>query len=679
MKQVFAIFFVINFILFSQYYSLNAQSDFEETRWSITNRQSILWDLTSEQKLPHKDNIEMSGKNISAIIHYEVDENKNVKITRDIIFPQLRTYNKPDEPDWKKYRAYFRKNIEDNFITDLNQKDKVVFPTQVDSIEIGGMITFYFKPMDGIQFSKTIFPDMDKRLLVENWTLKNLTKENKNLIFGSSKFSEKEEGYKGEYTFYCEKDADAWTVLTPKKRINIPIYFGALMEREFASSFDMVSALKGRKDFLRQMGDKLLLKTPDKILNTLFYFSKIRSAESIFESSMGLVHSPGGGNYYCGIWANDQIEYSGPYFPNLNYERGNIAAYNAYKMFLDNIPKGNKNIAYAFEMDGNFAMTHLDRGDAAMIAYGTSKYVLSTGNEKVARELWPLIKWSLDFCHKKKNKKGAITSASDEMEGRIETGDANLSTSALYFGGLKFGSILAKELGYMVEAKQYDLYKDEMEDVIENFFGAELEGLATYKYFKENVNLRHWICLPLCMGINKRKEATLQALFGKLWTTNGVLVEYDKSKNADEQLFWDRATLYALRGALKSGEVGIPFDRLKSYSQNRLLGEHVPYAVEAYPENNMKHLSAESALYCRIFIEGLLGIEPSGLDEITINPHLPADWDKVVIDNIALAGIPCNIKLEKKKNKLFLKLTNGNKVLFDDFIVMDVARKIKVK
>ena len=37
-------------------------------------------------------------------------------------------------------------------------------------------------------------------------------------------------------------------------------------------------------------------------------------------------------------------------------------------------------------------------------------------------------------------------------------------------------------------------------------------------------------------------------------------------------------------------------------------GEHVPYPVEAWPEGNQRHLSAESALYCRIFTEGLFGL-----------------------------------------------------------------------
>lgn len=86
-----------------------------------------------------------------------------------------------------------------------------------------------------------------------------------------------------------------------------------------------------------------------------------------------------------------------------------------------------------------------------------------------------------------------------------------------------------------------------MENVIESYFGAEMEGLETYRYFDGNQFLRHWICLPLMMGITERKEATLSALFEHLWTDNGVLVE--KKPDSKINMFWDRATLYALRGA----------------------------------------------------------------------------------------------------------------------------------
>ncbi len=610
----------------------------------------------------------MSGKKVSGIIFYEVDEKKNLKIKRDIIFPQLRTFNKSNEADWKKYRAYFRKNVLDDQMPTITYKDKIIVPSQVDSIEIGGMISFYFTPIQGIQILKTLYPSMNDRCFVEEWSFKNLDESPKNINLGNCNFKQEELGYKGIYTFIQKNNGRQSFILNSNESKKFPVFLGALLNGELEEDFDHQKSFWNRQAYLKEMNQNLSLETPDETINTLFYFSKIRAAESIFDSTMGLVHSPGGGNYYCGIWANDQIEYCGPFFPYLGYERGNEAAYNAYHKFLENIPKDDKHIPYAFEVDGNFAMTHLDRGDAAMISYGTSKFALSMGDKAKATNLWPLIQWSLNYCHKQKNEQGAVQSASDEMEGRVETGKANLSTSTLYYGGLKFGSILAFELGFKEEAELYKKRSIEMEAIIENYFGAEMQGLQTYKYYETNDKLRHWICLPLCMGINTRKDGTLKALFEKLWTPNGVLVEYDKSKTEDEQIFWDRATLYALRGAIKSGALDIPFQRLKAYTNNRLLGEHVPYAVEAYPENNMKHLSAESALYCRIFIEGLFGIEPTGFNKIRLAPQLPASWNDISLKNVFLSDETYDINLKRHHDQIILTIFKKGKIVFSKTI-----------
>jgi cellobiose phosphorylase len=65
-----------------------------------------------------------------------------------------------------------------------------------------------------------------------------------------------------------------------------------------------------------------------------------------------------------------------------------------------------------------------------------------------------------------------------------------------------------------------------------------------------------------------------------------------------------------------------------------LLGEHVPYAVEAYPEGNQRHLSAESGLYCRIYTEGIFGIRPTGFNSFDMTPRLPKDWNNMALRNI---------------------------------------------
>jgi cellobiose phosphorylase len=62
----------------------------------------------------------------------------------------------------------------------------------------------------------------------------------------------------------------------------------------------------------------------------------------------------------------------------------------------------------------------------------------------------------------------------------------------------------------------------------------------------------------------------------------------------------------------------------------------------------MAHLSAESALYCRIFTEGLLGLEPTGFDSFLLRPNLPAKWDHLELSNIKAFGSTLDIKLERE-------------------------------
>jgi len=388
------------------------------------------------------------------------------------------------------------------------------------------------------------------------------------------------------------------------------------------------------------------------------------------------VHSPGGGNYYCGIWANDQVEYSGPFFPFLGYNHGNVAAHNCYKWFMDHLPADGTPVFSSFEMEGDLPCCGKDRGDAAMIAYGATQYAMFRGDRDQALELWPLIEWSINYCHKMKNRQGVISSETDEMEGRIPTGDANLATSSLYYGGLKNASLLAGELGFSRTAVLYKKRAAELARAIETYFGAHIEGLDTYRYFDGNKYLRHWICLPLVMGIQNRQAGTVDALLNKLWTANGVLVELNP-EDQGPKVFWDRGTLYALRGTFKSGATDLSLTKLMDFSGKRLLGDHVPYVVEAYPENDMQHLSAESALYCRIFMEGLLGIEPAGLSSFTMAPRMPGTWDKYSLKKIHIHGIDLSIVCKRESGGIHVTVTDrtGNK--FDRRI--PEGRTIKIR
>lgn len=661
---------------FTGHASAQDLSQQNEIYWQPNADQGITWNLTRERRLPHSDNLEMSGQQVSGIIAYKVNQAKQVEITRDIIFPQLRKYSKSNE---SMYRAYLRSQYTDDILPVITLGEKKFETGDLDSVRIQGKISFYFKPRNGIQVVRTFFPSMDKRCFVEKWTLINKAQNEQRLTIGATEMHQNETGFHGQYHRHITTDAKPSVRINPGAAYTFGIYFTAQLNDEPAPENNFAAIEHQRDLFLDSVSNNLVLKSPDSTINTLFYFSKIRAAESIFRSRLGLVHSPGGGSYYVGIWANDQAEYSGPFFAYLGYQTGMQAAMNAYRIFQNNMPKNGGKIWASFELDVTFPFGEYDRGDAAMIAYGATHFLLATGDRKKAEELWPLINWCLEYSRKRITAEGVVASESDELEGRFPSGAANLSTSSLYYGALIQAARLAKAMGKAPAlSNDYQTRAKNMAAAIERYFGANMEGLATYRYYKENQTLRAWICLPLVVGINKRKAGTLDALFDKLWSTNGVLTEL-KPEDKGDKVFWDRGTLYAFRGAFKAGAADRALERLSSYSATRLTGFRVPYAVEAWPENGMAHLSAESALYCRIFTEGLLGMEPTGFNSFLLRPNLPAKWKYLEIKNIQAFGTTVAIELRREQSKIRLKVTQKEKIIVNRLIVNDAELKVMLK
>ena len=127
--------------------------------------------------------------------------------------------------------------------------------------------------------------------------------------------------------------------------------------------------------------------------------------------------------------------------------------------------------------------------------------------------------------------------------------------------------------------------------------------------------------------------------------------------------FWDRSTLYALRGVLNVGETEKAINYLNYYAKRRLLGEHVPYPVEAYPEGGQRHLSAESGLFCRIFTEGLFGIRPTGLKSFTFIPRLPKEWNSMTLKNICAFGSEFDITVQREKDRIHANVISNGKII----------------
>ena len=286
-----------------------------------------------------------------------------------------------------------------------------------------------------------------------------------------------------------------------------------------------------------------------------------------------------------------------------------------------------------------------------MYLYGVTRFLLAYGKQETAEQYWDAIDWCVRYCRLKVNEDGVIASDSDELEERFASGDANLCTSCLTYAGLISAADIAAELGKQDKQKEYLEFAAMLRKNIERFFGAEVSGYQTYRYYKENTLLRSWICIPLTMGILDRKEETIRALLSdRLFGKDGLVCE------EGNDTFWDRSTLYALRGILNAGHSDEVYQFLEYYVNKRLLTEHVPYAVEAYPEGNQRHLSAESALFVRVITEGMFGFVPRGFRSFELHPSVPKALKRITLKNIRAFGNCFTVTVEHAGDGYHIRL-----------------------
>ncbi|WP_298647341.1 hypothetical protein [uncultured Proteiniphilum sp.] len=664
----------IIFFLFSLFITsrLSAQN-----RWILSDDGGIEWIV--KEDIPHYDHIEMSGEQVSYVFRWGVNENRSLYTERSLVFPMLRTVpNNTHASLMHRFATDIPSLLSVNGLPLQNERVEkvkingivhVISSFSIGKPNIGGAVKA--EPERTIEMYRTFFPSTDKPLAGEKYVLKNISDQEVIIYipdFSQTIMTLPEKGKDGSYILICELTGSGTFRLDPQSEKTFYVQFQAHRQNEKSLNADVEKELTARMDYIRNgIDNALVLDTPDEIINREFRFAKIRGSESIFRTKGGLMHGPGGESYYAAIWANDQAEYINPFFPFLGYDKGNGSALNSYNHFARFMNPEFNPIPSSIIAEGSDIWNGAgDRGDAAMIAYGASRYALARGDIQEAKVLWPLIEWCLEYCKRKRNREGVVESDTDELEGRFPAGKANLSTSSLYYDALLSASSLGKEL--KINKTQIISYQEEakaLKKAIENYFGADISGYPTYRYYDGNDLLRSWICIPLTVGITERAKGTIDALLSpKLWSENGLLTQEGSST------YWDRSTLYALRGIYQAGENDTATKFLKQYSEHRLLGEHVPYPIEAWPEGNQRHLSAESGLYCRIITEGLFGIRPVGLKSFALTPQLPSQWDKMALKNIRAFNTSFDINIERMdKKKIKVLITDNNSLKRKSYIV----------
>lgn len=623
--------------------------------WIPDSAGGITWNVADGDC--HDDHVEMAGKRVATVLRYGIDATGTFIVNKSMVWPMLRTIPNNTSGcvmrrfDWNPLASVTVNGR--SFKNEKVRKVSLKYALEVESDFNNGYYGSW-------KLVRRYFPSTELPTLVEKYILINTGKKPLRVEIPEGGFvttTDRSKGVAGSYKIEGKVDKGGVYYLEPAESLAFSAHITATSPGESDIIPDPDKEFANRKELVDALMNSLVLETPDTVINKMMDFAKVRACESIYATKGGPLHGPGGESYYAAIWANDQAEYVNPFFPFTGYDYGNESALNSFRHFSRFMNPKYETIPSSIIAEGDDIWNGAgDRGDCAMIAYGASRYALARGSRDEAEELWPLIEWCLEYCRRQINSDGVVASDSDELEGRFPSGDANLCTSSLYYDALLSASFLAKELGRN-SGKLYARQAEELRKNIDKYFAHEVEGFDTYAYYKGNDVLRSWICIPLTVGIDDRAKGTIEALFSpRLWTENGLLTQ------AGDKTFWDRSTLYALRGVYAVGATDKATEYLKRYSTTRLLGEHVPYAIEAWPEGGQRHLSAESGLYGRIITEGLFGIRPTGFRSFALTPRLPKEWNNMNLRHIRAFGADMDISVKRiAGNKLNVTISDKGK------------------
>lgn len=645
-------------------------------RWQLeTPGMGIVWRVDSAS-LPHHDHIEMSGRQVSVVLRYGVNRDGSFVLNKGMVWPLLRTV--PNNT-----HASLMRRLGWDPLREVVVNGWPLTGEKVERIALNGQLTVNSLMRTAgnqlVKVERVYFPAADQPALVECYRLVHTGSGVLQVEVPAVNMvvrTDAKRGTEGSYRIVMTTSGAGAYRLNPGDTCRFEAVVAAYKANQTDGVLQAAVEQPKRRALVRGWMDNLVLETPDPVIDRMFAFSKIRACESIYETKGGPMHGPGGESFYAAIWANDQAEYINPYFPFTGYAYGNASAMNAFRHFARYMNDTWKPIPSSIIAEGDGYWNGAgDRGDAAMIAYGAARYALASGSRDEASKLWPLIEWCLEFCRRKLNDKGVVASDSDELENRFPSGKANLCTSSLYYDALLSAAYLSESL-YQPRhiARTYRDRAADLRQAIDRYFAARVEGFDTYAYYEGNDVLRSWICIPLTVGIHDRCHGTVEALFSpRLWTENGLLTQ------AGSSTFWDRSTLYALRGVFMAGETERAFEFLSRYSRTRLLGNHVPYAVEAWPEGGQRHLSAESALYGRIVTEGMFGIRPVGLRSFDLTPRLPRAWNYMNLKHVRAFGDDIDIRVERRKNKLQVTVSRAGKAVLTRSLAEGKTMRVELK
>ena len=617
----------------------------ETLRWRVLkDGTGVEWNVRDDVRLPHADRLEMNGARTAVLLDYRIGADKGLELTPTVIWPSLRMpiggcsnalVCAANDTTLPHFEVEGRRLVE-----------------RAERISFDGVWVSESRTDTLLRIRRSVFPSVRDTAAYAAIEVVNEGAAPCVISASVPVPDVRGKGVKGEYVIGARMLPAGPVTVAPGKRAKFGLRIGAGIGTPGPETFDAFKELAARRMRLGELVSTVVLETGVPELDVAFRLAKIRVGEAVFETDGGLMHSPGGGKFYGGFWLNDNIEYVGPWFALTGDRMEQEAFLNACRIVMDSMKPTCEPIPSAVIAEGTKVWDVKERGDAAMFAVGAVRFALMSGRKDWAKRLMPGVEWALEFCRRKLLPEGVVASGCDELECRYSSGKANLNTSCMYCEALGTAATLERVLGEEAKAADYAARAAAMPAAIERYFGAELHGFRTYRYHEGYDKLRAWAAAPLAVGIADRADGTMKALLSPfIWHDHAMLTEEGDPK----KVVWDRSLLYAFKGFFTAGLGDASLPKFLEYTRNRLLGEHVPYAIEQWPFRRGAHLSAEGALYCRVFTEGLFGLEPTGLGTFRATGRLPSGWQKAALRNIRVADRTFDVEMDERGARVVME------------------------
>lgn len=147
-------------------------------RWSLQD-QGILWNITQDRVDPHEDHLEMSGKKVSVIVRYGVNQVGKLILSRKVVWPTLRTI--PNDTHASLMDDFELESMPNLWINGNPSVSEKPLCFQFD-----GMLQIRSKADNGVMIERTLFPSVSSRSVYEKFVITNTSDQAVSIQISSS-------------------------------------------------------------------------------------------------------------------------------------------------------------------------------------------------------------------------------------------------------------------------------------------------------------------------------------------------------------------------------------------------------------------------------------------------------------------------------------------------------------